>query len=99
MSKFTLKMIDDYASKLLIGLTEEEKKMIQEEFDSIDSNIDLINNIEGISDVEELSFPYDMEVTELRNDEEVIDTIDIDTLLSNCDRTEGREIEVPKVVA
>lgn len=99
MSKFTLEMIDDYADKLLIGLTEDEKKMIQEEFDTIDSNMDLINKIDGIKDVEELSFPYEMEIDELRSDEDVIDSIEIDELLSNCDRTDGREIEVPKVVA
>ena len=98
MSKFTLEMIDDYANKLLIGLTEEEKKMIQEEFDSIDANMELINNIKGISEVDELSFPYEMETDILREDTDVIDSIDIDTLLSNCDRTDGREIEVPKVV-
>lgn len=99
MSKFTLEMIDDYADKLLIGLSEDEKKMIQEEFDTIDSNMDLINKIDGIKDVEELSFPYEMEIDELRSDEDVIDSIEIDELLSNCDRTDGREIEVPKVVA
>jgi len=99
MSKFTLEMIDDYADKLLIGLKDEEKKMIQEEFDSIDSNMDLINNIDGISEIECLSFPFEMEVSELREDDDVIETIDVDTLLSNCDRIDGREIEVPKVVA
>ena len=28
MSKFTREMIDDYANKLLIGLTEEENKVV-----------------------------------------------------------------------
>lgn len=99
MSKFTTEMIDNYADKLLIGLTNEEKEMIQNEFDSIDKTMDLINNIEGISNVEPQSFPFEMEVEELRSDDDVSEVIEIDTLLSNCDRTEGREIEVPKVVA
>ena len=33
MSNFTKEKIDKYASDLLIGLTEEERKMIQDEFD------------------------------------------------------------------
>lgn len=99
MNKFTEEMIDNYADKLLIGLTQEEKKMIQEEFALIDQNVDLINNIPNIKDVIPQSFPFEMEVSELRSDDDVIDEIDIDTLLSNCDRVEGREIEVPKVVA
>ena len=33
MSKFTKEMVDDYADKLLIGLTPEENKMVLDEFD------------------------------------------------------------------
>ena len=40
MGKFTKEMVDDYADKLLIGLTEEENKMVLDEFDAIDANID-----------------------------------------------------------
>ena len=35
MGKFTKEMVDDYADKLMIGLTEEENKMVLEEFDII----------------------------------------------------------------
>ena len=41
--KFTKEMVDDYADKLLIGLTDEENKMVLDEFAGIDKNIDLIN--------------------------------------------------------
>ena len=43
MSKFTKEMVNDYALKLLIGLTEEENQMVLDEFEAIDQNIDLIN--------------------------------------------------------
>ena len=43
--KFTKEMVDNYADKLLIGLTEEENKMVLDEFEIIDKNIDLINEI------------------------------------------------------
>ena len=98
MSKFTSEMINDYADKLLIGLTTEEEKMIQDEFDLIDENMDLINKIPNIKDVEPQSYPFDMELDDARNDEIECEEIPIDTLLRNCDRYEGREIEVPKVV-
>lgn len=98
MSKFTSEMIDDYASKLLIGLTDSEKEMIISEFDEIDKTMDSLNEIDGLDKIEPQSFPFDMEIEDLREDEDIIEEIDIDTLLSNCDRTEGREIEVPKVV-
>ena len=49
MSKFTKEMVDDYALKLLIGLSDEENKMVLEEFDAIDRNIDLINKIPNMT--------------------------------------------------
>ena len=98
MSNFTKEKIDKYANDLLIGLTEEERTMIQEEFDTIEKNMDSINKIPNIKDVIPQSFPYEMEVTDLRSDDEVGEEIDIETLLRNCDQYEDREIEVPKVV-
>ena len=98
MSNFTKEMIDDYADKLLIGLTEEERTNIQEEFDEIEKNMDLINQIPNIKDTEPLSYPFEMVVDDLRSDDEVRAQIPIEELLRNCDRYEGREVEVPKVV-
>lgn len=98
MSNFTKEMIDNYADKLLIGLTEEERTMIQEEFDDIEKNMELINKIDGIKDVEPLSYPYEMEMDDLRSDIEEDETIEIDTLLRNAGKVDGREVEVPKVV-
>ena len=98
MSNFTKEKINKYASDLLIGLTNEERDMIQSEFDEIEKNMELINNIPNIKDVDIMSYPFDMEVSDLRSDDEVGQQIDIKDLLSNCDKVEGREVEVPKVV-
>ena len=77
MSNFTNEMIDNYADKLLIGLTEEERTMIREEFDDIEKNMELINKIDGIKEVEPLSYPYEMEIDDLRSDDEVDETIEM----------------------
>ena len=42
MGKFTSEMVNDYADKLLIGLTDEENKMVLDEFEIIDKNIDIM---------------------------------------------------------
>ena len=97
MGKFTSEMVVDYANKLLIGLKEEEIKMVLNEFDVIDKNIDKINEIPNIKDVEPMTHCLDDFVYELRED--VVDeSVDIDDLLSNCDSTLNREVKVPKVV-
>ena len=97
MNKFTKEMVNDYADKLLIGLTEEENQMVLDEFDIIDKNIDIINNIEGIENVEPMSWCLDDFKYELREDE-VEESVDIDLLLQNCDDYRISEVRVPKVV-
>ena len=59
MSKFTKEMVDDYADKLLIGLTPEENKMVLDEFDVIDEQINIINDIPGIENVEPMTHALD----------------------------------------
>ena len=97
MGKFTSEMVNDYAEKLLIGLTEEENKMVLDEFEIIDKNIDIINEIEGIENVEPMSWCLDDFTYELREDV-VEDSIPIEELLQNCDDYVGNEVRVPKVV-
>ena len=97
MSKFTKEMIDDYADKLLIGLTEEEKDMIVSEFDIIDESIQAVTEIPNISSVEPMTHALDDFEFQLRVDV-AEESIPIDDLLRNSDDEDGAEIVVPKVV-
>ena len=97
MNKFTKEMVDDYAEKLLIGLTDEENKMVLDEFEAIDKNIDLINEIPNIETVEPMTHALDDFTFELRSDI-AEESIPIEDALRNAGKTDGREIEVPKVV-
>lgn len=97
MSKFTKEMVDDFAEKLLIGLTDDENKMVLDEFDIIDADLDLVNQIPEIDKVEPMTHTLDDFIYELREDV-VEESISIENLLSNSDETEGNEIVVPKVV-
>ena len=97
MSKFTKEMVDDYAEKLLIGLTPEENKQVLDEFDVIDKNCDIVNSIPNIDKVKPMTHCLDdFEVT-LREDI-AEESVPIEDLLSNCEQVDGREVEVPKVV-
>lgn len=97
MNKFTKEMIDDYADKLLIGLTEEEKDMILSEFDIIDASISSVTKIPDISKVEPMTHALDDFTYVLREDEPE-ESIPIDELLQNSGDEDGAEIVVPKVV-
>ena len=109
--KFTKEMVDNYADKLLIGLTEEENKMVLDEFLSkkgtlitgiIQRRTDravivLINEIKDLDKIEPMSHCLDDFVYELREDV-IEESIPIEDLLKNCDKTKDREVKVPKVV-
>lgn len=97
MSKFTKEMVNDYAEKLLIGLTDEETKLVLDEFEVIDKSIDLINKIPNIEQIEPMTHALDDFTCELREDI-YAETIPIEDALRNAGATDGREIEVPKVV-
>ena len=95
--KFTKELVDDLADKLLIGLSVQENEMVLSEFDDIDANIDLINEIDGIDAVLPMTHCLDDFVYELREDV-AVESVPIEDLLANSDDTEDREIVVPKVV-
>ena len=94
---FTKDIINDYADKLLIGLTEEENTLLLREFDVINDNMSKINNVKGLENVEPLHFPQDLMVKEIR-DGKISRMIDIDDALKNCDDYIDREVEIIRVV-
>ena len=97
MQKFTKEMVDDYADKLLIGLTEEENKMVLEEFEIIDKNIDLINKIPNIENVEPMTHTLDNFECDFRDDI-VEDSVPIEDLLSNASEKDENHVVVPRMV-
>ena len=97
MQKFTKEMVDDYADKLLIGLTEEENKMVLDEFGVIDATIDMINELPDIEKVEPMTHALDDFEYVLREDEPE-ESVPIEDLLANCDDHADREVQVPRMV-
>lgn len=97
MPKFTKELVDDLAAKLLIGLSEEENQMVLDEFAIIDEELSKVDSFPNIKNVEPMTHALDDFTFTLREDE-AKDSIPIEDALRNCDKTEGREVEVPKVV-
>lgn len=94
---FTSDLVDDLATKLLIGLSREENQMVVDEFNIIDETLKKVENIENIKEVEPMTHCLDDFTFTLREDE-ATESISIEDALKNCKKTEGREVEVPKVV-
>ena len=94
---FTKEMLEKYANDLLFDLTDDELDLLLSEFDVINSKMEIIANMEGIKDVEPLSFPQDIKTTSLRKDEDV-EVIPYEDVLKNCDDKIEDVAVVPKVV-
>ena len=94
---FTKEMVDDYAEKLLIGLSDAENALVLKEFDVIDKSMSILANMKNISEVEPMTHALDDFEIELRDDE-ASESVPIEDLLRNCDNYEDREVVVPKVV-
>jgi aspartyl/glutamyl-tRNA(Asn/Gln) amidotransferase C subunit len=95
--EFNEATIDKLSNLLLIGLTPEENKMILDEFNVIDKNIDKINKIEGIEKAIPMTHALDDFEVKLREDI-AEESPSIEDLLKNSDQINDREVEVPKVV-
>lgn len=97
MNKFTKEMIDSYADKLLIGLSNDENKMIQNEFDYLEKSMEEIANIKNIEMVEGMFYALDDFSYELTSDIP-LESVSTNCLLKNCDSVEDNLVSVPKVV-
>ncbi len=97
MNKFTKEMIDDYADKLLIGLTDDENNMVLKEFDVIEKSMKKIANMPDIEKVEPMTHALDDFSFTLREDV-VEESIPVENLLQNCGASEDDFVSVPKVV-
>ncbi len=97
MNKFTKEMIDDYADKLLIGLTDDENNMVLKEFDVIEKSMEKIANMPDIEKVEPMTHALDDFSFTLREDV-VEESIPVENLLQNCGASEDDFVSVPKVV-
>ena len=97
MSCFTKELVSELASKLLIGLSEEENKMVLDEFEEIERNMDKINAIADIASVEAMTHPFPLEDIVLRNDDDVEELAQEDVLKNASHKNLTTKID-PKVV-
>ena len=94
MNKETLVML---ANKLMFTMEDSEYDTLLEEFDVILKQMDLIGNIDGISNVEPMVYPFELSDVCLREDI-VSEELEIDEILSNSGSTLYNQVKLPKVV-
>lgn len=84
------------ALKTMFSLTDEEMPDMLKEYDIFMHHVEALENIDT-EGVEPLCFPYEQITTFLREDEPV-DVVEVNELLSNGPDVVENQIRVPKVV-
>ena len=91
--------LEEYAKKLMFEMNEDEYKTLEDEFEVILKQMELIDNIKDIDSVEPMTYPFDLELDDsyLRED---IDSNEIcfDDMKVNVKEHENNMVKVPKVV-
>lgn len=91
-----VKKLEELALKLNLTMSEKEYDTLKGEFDIMLKQMDYIGTIEGIENVEPMSFPFPVTYT-LRSDEE-IDNLKKEDVLINSENHDSDFVIVPKVV-
>ena len=86
-----------YAEKLFFRMNDEEYATLQQEFDVILKQMDIIDKIEGINNVEPMTFPFEKEGTVFREDIDN-DNLKPEEVVKNTKDVYFEQVKVPKVV-
>lgn len=89
--------LKEYAKKLMFDMEETEYDTLQQEFEIILKQMDLISKIDNISTVDPMTYPFELTFVRLREDE-VNNTLTTKDILLNAKDVEKNQIKVPKVV-
>ena len=88
--------LKELAAKLEFTMTDEEYKTLQGEFEVMLKQMDRISKIDGISEVEPLTHPFPTEY--VLKDDDIVDNLTKEEVLSNAKSVYSDMILVPKVV-
>lgn len=91
--------LEEYAKKLMFEMNEDEYKTLEEEFDVILKQMELIGNIKDIETVVPMTFPFDLELDDSYLREDIANNeISFDDMVINVKEYENNMVKVPKVV-
>lgn len=97
MKEVNKDVLKDAANRLLFDMTDEEYNTLLDEFDSIKEQFLLIGNIEGVDKLTPMTFPFNVTIDYLREDEPIA-PLTQEEVLKNAGSTKDGQIKLPKVV-
>lgn len=95
---FSKELVDDLANKLLFEMSPEENKMVLDEFEEIDANMQKIERIAHLSSIEPMTHPFPIDDVILRSDD-LVEELSQEEVLQNAAKKNLTSVIVPKVVS
>lgn len=95
--KYDLEILKKCANNLMFDMSEEQYQLLLKEFQVITKQMELLGEIDGLSEVEPMTFPFDVTTTFLREDVEGVCLTKEEVLRNAKDVVDG-QIKLPKVV-
>ena len=97
MEKISVEKLHELALRLKFRMSEEEYVTLQDEFDVLLKQMELLGDIENIDDVKPMVFPFEATTLGMREDE-VKDQLDKEDVLKNAAEVQNDMVKVQKVV-
>lgn len=97
MKKITKEVLVDASTRLMFKMSDEEYELLEQEFNIITKQLSLLGDLEGVDDVQPMTFPYLLPNSYLRDDEPE-KTLSKEEVLKNAGSTKDGQIKLPKVV-
>lgn len=91
--------LEEYAKKLMFEMNSDEYKTLEEEFEVILKQMELIDNIKDIDSAQPMTYPFDLELDDSYLREDIASNeISFDDMKINVKECENNMVKVPKVV-
>ena len=91
--------LEEYAKKLMFEMNEDEYNTLENEFEVILKQMELIDNIKDIDGVIPMTYPFDLELDDSYLREDIASNeICFDDMKVNVKEFENNMVKVPKVV-
>ena len=97
MLKYDKKLLKECANNLMFDMSDEQYDLLLKEFEVITKQMEIFGEIEGVDEVEPMTFPYEVYTTYLREDEAET-PLEVEEVLKNAKDVVDNQIKLPKVV-
>lgn len=97
MKQINEAVLKDASHRLLFDISDEEIKLLLNEFDILVKQFELLKDIENVNEVKPMTFPYEIFNDYLREDVPS-DVLTKEEALKNAKNVKDGQIKLPKVV-